>query len=307
VQQALKNLLQVQHQPAPPAVKAPAVHADKTISILPYPKMKAGLYQFAPDFGNKDGNLKKALSAVKDADVDLVVLPEFFATGYQFVSKDEVAELSEQIPGGYTTKLLSELSRQKGFYIVAGLPEKDGERFFNSAVLTGPDGFIGVYRKTHLFFEEKLFFIPGDIGFKVWDTEIGRIGIMICFDWFFPESMRALALMGADIVAHPANLVLPYCPQAMPIRCLENKVYAITANRTGEENRKKGQSLRFIGQSLIASPEGKILIRAPEDEEVLLITDIQPELARNKSLTSLNNIFDDRRPEMYSNITFKKL
>ena len=304
---ALKNPSLVQEQPAPRAVNPHVVHAAKTISILPYPKMKAGFYQFAPAFGNKDGNLKKVLSAIKNADVDLLVLPEFFATGYQFVSKDEMAELSEQIPDGYTTKLLSELSRQKGFYIVAGLPEKDGERFFNSAVLTGPDGFIGVYRKTHLFFEEKLFFIPGDTGFKVWDTEIGRIGIMICFDWFFPESMRALALMGADIVAHPANLVLPYCPQAMPIRCLENKVYAITANRTGEEKRKKGQSLRFIGQSLIASPEGKILVGASGEDEVLLIADIEPELARNKSITSLNNIFDDRRPEMYSNITFKKL
>jgi predicted amidohydrolase len=269
--------------------------------------MKAGFYQFSPAFGNKEGNLKRVLSAVRDTDVDLIVLPEFFATGYQFVSKDEVAELSERIPEGYTTELLVELSRQKGLYIVAGLPEKDGDRFFNSAVLTGPGGVIGVYRKTHLFFEEKLFFSPGDTGFKVWDTEIGRIGVMICFDWFFPESMRALALMGADIVAHPSNLVLPYCPYAMPVRCLENRTYAITANRIGEENRKERQSLRFIGQSLIVSPEGKVLIRASENDEVLLITDIEPELARNKSLTSLNNIFDDRRPEMYSNITAKNL
>jgi predicted amidohydrolase len=267
--------------------------------------MKVGFYQFSPAFGNKDGNLKKVLSAVKNADLDLIVLPEFFATGYQFVSKDEVAELSEQIPEGDTTKLLSELSRQKGFYIVAGLPEKDGDRFFNSAVFTGPDGFIGVYRKTHLFFEEKLFFSPGDTGFKVYDTGISRIGVMICFDWFFPESMRTLALMGADIIAHPSNLVLPYCPYAMPVRCLENRTYVITANRIGEENRKEGQSLRFIGQSLIVSPEGKVLAKAPEDEEILLITDIEPELARNKLLTPLNNIFDDRRPEMYSNITKK--
>ena len=270
-------------------------------------EMKAGFYQFSPAFGNKDGNLKKVMSAVKDADLDLIVLPEFFATGYQFVSKDEAAELSEQIPEGHTTKFLSELSHQKGLYIVAGLPEKDGDRFFNSAVFIGPDGFIGVYRKTHLFFEEKLFFSPGDTGFKVWDTEIGRIGIMICFDWFFPESMRALALMGADIIAHPSNLVLPYCPYAIPVRCLENRTYAITANRIGEENRKEGQSLRFIGQSLIVSPEGKVLAKASEDEEILLITDIEPELARNKFLTPLNNIFDDRRPEMYSNIIVKNL
>ena len=265
--------------------------------------MKAGFYQFAPVFGKKDENIKKVLSVLSDTEADLIVLPEFFATGYQFISKGEVAELSEPVPEGYTTQLLSELSRQKGIYIVAGLPERDSDRFFNSAVLIGPGGVVGVYRKTHLFFEEKLFFSPGDTGFRVWDTEIGRIGIMICFDWFFPESMRVLALMGADIIAHPANLVLPYCPAAMPVRCLENRVYGITANRIGEEDRKEGQSLTFIGQSLIASPGGEVLVKAPENEEVLLLADINPELARNKSLTALNNVFNDRRPEMYSKIT----
>ena len=261
--------------------------------------MKAGFYQFNPAFGKKEENLKKVLSAITDADADLLVLPEFFATGYQFVSQEEVSGLSESIPNGDTTERLSELSRQKGIYLVAGLPERDGDRFFNSAILTGPDGFIGVYRKTHLFFEEKLYFSPGDTGFKVWDTKVGRIGIMICFDWFFPEAMRALALMGADIITHPSNLVLPYCPAAMPIRCLENRVFAVTANRVGEENRKAGQSLRFIGQSQITSPEGKIVIRAPENDEAILIAEINPEISRNKNLNPLNNIFDDRRPDMY--------
>lgn len=261
--------------------------------------MKAGFYQFNPAFGKKEENLNKVLSAITDTDADLLVLPEFFATGYQFVSQEEVSELSESIPNGDTTERLSELSRQKGIYIVAGLPERDGGRFFNSAVLSGPDGFIGVYRKTHLFFEEKLYFSPGDTGFKVWDTKAGRIGIMICFDWFFPEAMRALALMGADIITHPSNLVLPYCPAAMPVRCIENRVFAVTANRVGEENRKAGQSLRFIGQSQITSPEGKIIMRAPENDEAILIAEINPEMARNKNLNPLNNIFDDRRPEMY--------
>jgi len=261
--------------------------------------MKAGFYQFNPAFGKKEENLKKVFSAITDADADLLVLPEFFATGYQFVSQEEVSGLSESIPNGDTTGRLSELSRQKGIYLVAGLPERDGDRFFNSAVLSGPDGFIGVYRKTHLFFEEKLYFSPGDTGFKVWDTKVGRIGIMICFDWFFPEAMRALALMGADIITHPSNLVLPYCPAAMPIRCLENRVFAVTANRVGEENRKAGQSLRFIGQSQITSPEGKIVIRAPENDEAILIAEINPEISRNKNLNPLNNIFDDRRPDMY--------
>jgi predicted amidohydrolase len=261
--------------------------------------MKAGFYQFYPIFGKKDENLNKILSQVKNADLELLVLPEFFATGYQFISTDEITELSEPVPNGYTTEFLSDLSHKKGFYIVAGLAEREGDKFYNSAILTGPDGFIGVYRKTHLFFEEKLYFTPGDTGFNVWDTRLGRIGIMICFDWFFPESMRTLALLGAEVIAHPSNLVLPYCPHAMPVRCLENMVYAITANRVGVENRKEDQTLKFTGQSQVVSPKGEILIRASEDEEVLLGSEIVPEISRDKALNPFNDIFKDRRPGSY--------
>jgi predicted amidohydrolase len=267
--------------------------------------MKAGFYQFNPVFGKKDENLKRVLSVIKDADLELLVLPEFFATGYQFISIDEVAELSEPIKKGYTTEFISDLSHEKNLYIVAGLPERDGNNFYNSAIFSGPDGLIDFYRKTHLFFEEKLYFNPGNTGFKVWDTKIGRIGIMICFDWFFPESMRTLALLGAEVVAHPSNLVLPYCPDAMPFRCLENRVYAITANRIGTENRKEGQSLKFIGQSQIVSPKADILIKASEIEEMLLVAEIYPEMARDKELNTFNDIFKDRRPDIYGPL-FKK-
>lgn len=261
--------------------------------------IKAGFYQSSPVFGNKQDNLKNAINIIEKADADLIVLPEFFATGYQFISKDEVAELSEPIPQGETTRLLSELSSKKNVYIVAGLPEINQENFYNSAILAGPDGFIGLYRKTHLFFQEKLFFTPGDTGFKVWETKIGKIGIMICFDWFFPESMRTLALMGADIVAHPSNLVLPYCPHAMPFRCLENRIYAITANRVGSESRNGKQTFSFIGMSEVVSPEGEILIRASSDKEEMLIIQIEPEISRNKSINTYNDLFKDRRPEFY--------
>ncbi len=267
--------------------------------------MQAGFYQFNPLFGKKEENLKKVLSAVRDTDLELLVLPELFATGYQFTSADEVAELSEPVSGGYITGSLKDLSHEKGIYIVAGLAEKDSDKFYNSAVLTGPEGFIGVYRKTHLYFEEKLYFTPGDTGFRVWDTEIGRIGIMICFDWFFPESMRSLALMGAEVVAHPSNLVMPDCPDAMPVRCLENRVYAVTANRTGTEKRKEGQSLTFIGQSGIVSPTGKIIIRASGNEEALLTAEIDLNAAKDKELNPYNNILKDRRPESYGPL-FKK-
>ncbi len=262
--------------------------------------MKAGFYQFAPVFGSIDENINKTLSAVQDTEVDLLVLPEFFATGYQFVSKEEVAALSEEVPHGRTTERLAEFSRAKGMFIVAGLPERDGDKFYNSAVLTGPDGFIGVYRKTHLFYEENLYFTPGDTGFKVWDTSIGRIGIMICFDWFFPEAMRTLAVLGADIVAHPSNLVLPFCPDSMPVRCLENRVFAITANRIGTEHRKNDESLTFIGKSEVVSPKGEIMIRASEDEEEVMVKEIDPVLARDKTLNAYNDLLKDRRPGEYS-------
>jgi predicted amidohydrolase len=264
--------------------------------------MKAGAYQFDCKFGEKEENFKKVASLVKDADLDLLVLPELFATGYQFRSQDEAAELSEPVPDGETTSFLTKLSKDHNIYIVAGLAESAAEGYYNSAVLTGPEGFIGSYRKTHLCFEENLYFTPGDTGFKVWDTEIGRIGIMLCFDWFYPESVRTLALQGAEIIAHPSNLVLPYCPDAMPVRALENRVFTVTANRIGTEDRKEGKPLTFIGQSLIVSPYGKVLSKASDNGEELTTAELDPLDARNKSLNRYNDILNDRRPDKYKGL-----
>lgn len=261
--------------------------------------MKAGFYQFNPVFGEKELNIATVADALKGIDADLMVLPEFFSTGYQFISMDEVAHLAEEVPIGETTEAIVALSKKYDMYVVAGLPEKEGENFYNSAVLTGPEGFIGVYRKTHLFFEEKLWFKPGNTGFRVFHTGIGAIGIMICFDWYFPESMRALALQGAQIIAHPSNLVLPHCPFAMPIRCLENRVFAITANRIGTEQRKAGPPLTFIGMSQIVAPDSTIVARTPEDSTSIIVADIDPEKALNKAINPYNDLFKDRRPEMY--------
>lgn len=262
--------------------------------------MKVGFYQFSPEFGNIKYNVQKAVDAITNADADLMVVPELFNTGYQFISKKEAAGLSEKVPSGYTTKTLKRLSAKKKIYIVAGIAENSEGELYNSAILTGPDGLIGIYRKTHLFYEEKLWFSPGDTGFKVWQTPIGNIGIMICFDWFFPESARTLALKGADIIAHPSNLILPYCPDAMVTRCLENRVFAVTANRTGLEQRGDKERLEFIGVSQITSPKGKILYRAKKHQEELAQIKIVINEARNKNLNSFNNLFDDRREEFYA-------
>ncbi|MDO9287879.1 MAG: nitrilase-related carbon-nitrogen hydrolase [Thermodesulfovibrionales bacterium] len=261
--------------------------------------MKAGFYQFSPEFGEIKKNVKKTVDAIEAADVNLIVLPELFNTGYQFISKKETKELSEEIPSGYTTMALEDVARKKKIYVVAGISEKSKGELYNSAILTGPDGFMGVYRKTHLFYEEKLWFSAGDTGFKVWQTPIGNIGVMICFDWFFPESARTLALRGADIIAHSSNLVLPYCPDAMVTRCLENRVFAVTANRTGSEQRGEKEKLTFIGKSQITSQKGEILHRAESDREELAIIEINIDKAKDKNLNSFNNLFDDRKKEFY--------
>ena len=258
-----------------------------------------GFYQFNPVFGEIKRNLDTVSNRLSQVQCDLMVLPELFASGYQFISKQEVQELAEPVPDGPTTQRLIELAQERRMVVVAGLPERDGAHCYNSAVIVAPSGFLGCYRKTHLFDEETLFFSPGDTGFQVWDVGMAKIGIMVCFDWFYPESARTLALKGADIICHPSNLVLPHCPQAMVTRCLENRVFSITANRIGSEERGGRKRLTYIGQSEIVSPGGAILSRAPSEEESLCVLDIDPHQARDKSLNPYNDLLRDRRTQFY--------
>ena len=261
--------------------------------------MRVGFFQYAPEFGQVKRNLDYVSERISQTRCDLLVLPELFATGYQFASKNEVEALAEPVPDGPTTGRLSELARMCGMYVVAGLAERSGPHVYNSAVVVGPAGYIGCYRKTHLFFEETIFFAPGNSGFQVWDIGAVRVGVMVCFDWFYPESARALALKGADIVCHPSNLVLPHCPDAMVTRCLENHVFCITANRTGSEERGGKERLTYIGSSEIVDPHGQILHRAPGDREELVVVDIDPAHARDKALNSYNDLLRGRQPQYY--------
>lgn len=261
--------------------------------------MRVGYYQNNPEFGKIAENLDRIAARLDGTDADLIVLPELCASGYQFVSQDEVGRLAEPIPDGPTTKRLCEIAKRKQMVIVAGLPERAGASHYNSAVIVGPQGLIGSYRKTHLFFEETLHFTPGDTGFHVWDIGAARIGVMICFDWYYPEAARTLALKGADIICHPSNLVLPNCPDSMPVRCLENRVFAVTCNRTGMEERGGKDRLTYIGNSEITTPRGVILHRASRDQEELCVREIDPAEARDKSLTRYNDLLRDRRESLY--------
>ncbi|MDP2208703.1 MAG: nitrilase-related carbon-nitrogen hydrolase [Bacteroidota bacterium] len=150
----------------------------------------------------------------------------------------------------------------------------------------------------HLYYHINIFFKRGNLGFPVFDTGFGKIGMMICFDWFFPEAMRTLALKGAQLIAHPSNLVLPHCPDAMVTRCLENKVFSATANRIGTEDRG-GHKLSFIGKSEIVTPKGEILTRLSSNEAGISVVEINLADALNKRLNEYNDVFEDRDVSAY--------
>lgn len=259
--------------------------------------MRVALVQTNPVFGKPDENIEKALESMASLAADLYILPELCTTGYSFTEKAEAAALAEKADGP-AFEQYSKFARQNNAYIVYGFAEK-ADVLYNASMLAGPDGCIRLYRKVHLFDREKLFFAPGNLGFPVYETALGTIGMMICFDWLFPESARSLALQGAQLIAHPANLVLPYCPDAMVTRCLENHVFAATAGRVGDEKRG-GVSLHFIGSSGIVDPNGKVLLRLSPAEERIAAADIELSQARNKRINERNDVLADRRPEQYS-------
>ncbi len=260
--------------------------------------MKCGFYQFNPEFGNPGKNLKTITDALSNTNADLAVLPELCLSGYLFIEKEELIKLSETVPGPSTEKL-SRLCIKKNMAVVLGMAEKDGDEYYNSAVLISPEGNIYSYRKNHLFHEEKLYFKKGNKGFPVFTVKGVKIGLLVCFDHMFPESARTLALQGAEIICHPSNLVLTGKAQITTrSRSMENKVFWILANRYGTESRGE-KTLAYSGCSQISDPDGRIMIQAGESEEGFYSVEINPELARNKQITSLCDVFKDRRTDIY--------
>jgi len=262
---------------------------------------RIGFYQFQPRFGHVGRNLKQVGTALRQVTADLVVLPELAFTGYYFRDRDELRYLAEDPRHSTTVDSLIGLCRERDLYVVAGFAERHLDRLFNSALLIGPGGLVHTYRKIHLFGTEKACFDPGDTPLQMNEIRGLRIGIMVCFDWIFPETTRILALQGADLICHPANLVLTYCQQAMTTRCIENRVFAVTANRCGTERRPHG-SLTFTGQSQIVAPGGSLVYRSTLDRDDLFIADVDPGLARDKRIAEYNDIMADRHPEFYQEI-----
>ena len=251
--------------------------------------VRVGFVQMNPKLLLVEENVDRALRFLERSRADLMVLPELFNTGYNFSNRRQIEKVAEHIPTGYTSQKLLEISRDRNMTIVAGIVERRGTSLYNS-VIVARRGRAFKYRKVHLFFREKKFFKPGN-EFKVF----GDLGVMICFDWFFPESARTLMLKGARIIAHPSNLVLPYCPHAMRTRCIENRIFAVTADRIGRE-----RELKFIGRSEIVDTKGRILYCASSNREEVAVREIDLRKAADKRMTLANDIIKDRRRDVYA-------
>jgi predicted amidohydrolase len=260
---------------------------------------RVALCQTRPRLGEREANLGLIEEAARSVAADLYIFPELATTGYAFEGREALRDLAESPRGGPGLDLLQELAEALGAGLVCGLPLVEGNRLYNAAVLARPGAEPVFYRKLHLFYREKDLFDPGEAPPPV--TPVGnlRVGMMICFDWIFPETARLLALAGADLIAHPANLVLDLCQKAMVTRSIENGLYTATVNRIGAERYADGETLAFTGRSQLLNPKGRCLLRFPAEKTAVRCANIDPAAARAKQVTGRNHALADRRPEHY--------
>ncbi|HJY82994.1 MAG TPA: nitrilase-related carbon-nitrogen hydrolase [Candidatus Binatia bacterium] len=238
--------------------------------------MKVAFLQFEPSWGDPQHNLAKITAALTTQTFDLIVLPELCSTGYLFSSRDALRAQAEPIPDGPTTQALVEIARQKDAFVIAGLAEREGVRLYNTAMVVGPQGFVGKHRKRHFSpLEAKLF--DRGAGLRVFDLNGVSVGVVICFESWFPEACRALVLQGAKLLCSPANFGGPQSLTIGRARAIENNVFFVTANRTGAET-LDGFEAHFRGESQIIGPTGDLLARA-QGREGVGVVDIDPSLA----------------------------
>lgn len=274
--------------------------------------VRIAVVQFDPQCGleNCEHNLCHGLHLAKEAvenGANLIVLPELANTGYAFKTRKEAFDHAEFVPNGPSVEAWMEFARKHQVYLAAGLAERDGMKIYDTAVLVGPEGFIGRYRKTHLWNQEKLWFTPGDLGLPVFDTPIGRIGLLICWDIWFPETPRLLAMQGADIICSLNNWVWTPPPLFDATgKCMAsyltitaahvNNVFIAAANRIGTDRCE-----RFLGCSLIAGTNGwPISEVASAEEQAILYADVDLTSARTAPIwNSLNDLPRDRRTDLY--------
>lgn len=264
--------------------------------------------QMEPVIGDVAANIARSTELVELAAAQgarLAVLPELANTGYVFESREEAYALAEAVPEGPSSQAWIALAQRLGIYLVAGIAERCGHRLYNSALIAGPQGYLGTYRKLHLWGDENLYFEAGDLGLPVFDTELGRIGVAICYDGWFPEVYRLLAVRGADIVAVPTNWVpMPGQTRDGPVMAHaltmggahSNGLTVVCADRVGTE---RGQP--FVGRSLIVGSQGWIAAGpASIDQEEVLLASIDLRASRRaRQLNDFNHVLRDRRRDIY--------
>ena len=272
------------------------------------PSYRIAGVQMDIQLGDVDANVSRICEKLQEtsrAGALLTVFPECAVPGYCFSSLEEALPFAQTVPGPATDRITRTCAELKCFAIV-GMLERDGNRVFNVAVLVGPEGVVGTYRKIHLpFLGIDMFSTPGDRPFAVQSAGPVRVGMNICYDAAFPESARCLSLAGADLIALPTNWPPgAECTAASVInaRAMENGVYYIAVNRVGTE-----RGFSFIGRSKIVDPIGNPLAESQTLGEEILYADIDPEWARNKHVIRVPGKHEidrlaDRRPEMYGPI-----
>jgi 5-aminopentanamidase len=259
--------------------------------------------QLAPRVGDLDGNRIRSTRAVSEAvdlGADVVVLPELVTSGYVFESQAEAAALaidpSDELFGEWAAQ-----AARGSAIVVGGFCElAEGGRLYNSVAVVDGSGVLGVYRKTHLWDREKLFFEPGHEPPPVFDTPYGRLGVLVCFDVEFPEMPRLLALAGAEVIVVPTNWPLTRRPANEPVpgvivamaAAYVNRVFVACCDRTGKE---RGQE--WEAATTIVDPGGRVIAR--QNGEGATLADVDLELARDKALTDLSDALGDRRPDLY--------
>lgn len=272
-----------------------------------------------------DDNLKKAEEQVREAaskGANIILLPELFEREY-FCQQRRYDFYDYALPteDNPAVKMGIRLAKELSVVLPISFFEKDGSSLYNSLAWIDADGsLLGVYRKTHIpddhFYQEKFYFAPGNTGFKVFETRFGRIGAGICWDQWFPETARSLALLGAEIILYPTAIgsepilqcdSMPHWRRVMQGHAAANLVPVVVANRIGlesvepcAENAGQRSELKFYGSSFIADATGELVAEAGRDEEKVIVAEFDlDELARERLSWGL---FRDRRPECYEGI-----
>lgn len=261
--------------------------------------LKTAQIQFDPQVGKIDRNFKQVVELVDKADDSrLVILPELANSGYNFINREHAFSFASTVEKSPFVEMLVEKAKKRNNYIVSGFHELDGNELFNTSLFISPNGEIGKYRKIHLFMHEKQIFTKGNLGLPVFELDNFKMGMLICFDYLFPEVWRIMGLKGVDVVVHPSNLVTYKAFKVVPAQAVINRFFIFTTNRIGTE-----RDVSFSGRSFVVDPEGDVINEASVAGEEVLFTEIDPLKSRDKMITAKNHVLDDRFPEEYKGIS----